>query len=114
MKKKHAHDMMVNEKSGDVMDTENRKALKRNEVLKAISEMCLLYDNLMALVFDRNPEATELLLNIILQRSDLKVLEVVGQREYKNPMSRRRSITVDIELLKRQVHILGMVPISYT
>ncbi len=50
----------------------------------------------MALVFDRNPEATELLLNIILQRSDLKVLEVVGQREYKNPMSGGRSITIDI------------------
>ena len=95
MKKKHAHDMMVNKKAGDVMDTKNRKVLKRNEVLKAVGEMCLLDDNLMTLVFDRNIEATELLLNIILQRSDLKVLEVVGQREYKNPMSRGRSIIVD-------------------
>ena len=78
------------------MDTESQKALKRKETLKAISEMCLLDDNLMTLVFDRNIEATELLLNIILQRSDLKVLEVVGQREYKNPMSGGRSITIDI------------------
>ncbi len=73
MKKKHAHGMIVNEKIGDVMATDNQKALKRKETLKAISEMCLLDDNLMTLVFDRNIEATELLLNIILQRSDLKV-----------------------------------------
>ena len=96
LKKKHTRDIIVKEKAGGVMDTENQKALKRKETLKAISEMCLLDDNLMTLVFDRNIEATELLLNIILQRSDLKVLEVVGQREYKNPMSGGRSITIDI------------------
>lgn len=96
LKKKHTRDMIVKEKAGDVMDTENQKALKRKETLRAISEMCLLDDNLMTLVFDRNIEATELLLNIILQRNDLKVLEVVGQREYKNPMSGGRSITIDI------------------
>lgn len=50
----------------------------------------------MTLVFDRNVEATELLLNVILQRDDLKVLEVVAQREYKNPMSGGCSITIDI------------------
>ena len=52
------------------MATDNQKALKRKETLKAISEMCLLDDNLMTLVFDRNIEATELLLNIILPRTD--------------------------------------------
>ncbi len=31
----------------------------------------------MTLVFDRNIEATKLLLNDILQRNDLKVLEIV-------------------------------------
>ena len=96
MKKKHAHGMIVNEKVGDVMATDNQKALKRKETLKAISEMCLLDDNLMTLVFDRNIKAAKLLLNIILQRNDLKVLEVIGQREYKNPMSGGRSITIDI------------------
>lgn len=39
---------------------------------------------------------TELLLNVILERNDLKVLEVVGQREYKNPIAGGRSITIDI------------------
>ncbi|MDE5700060.1 MAG: Rpn family recombination-promoting nuclease/putative transposase [Lachnospiraceae bacterium] len=88
--------MIFNEKVGDSMDTENQTELKKQETLKAIEKLCLLDDNLMTLVFDRNIEATELLLNIILQRSDLKVLEVVAQREYKNPMSGGRSITIDI------------------
>lgn len=96
MKKKYTHDMIINKKAGDVMAIEKRKVSKRKEALKAIGEMCLLDDNLMTLVFDRNTEAAELLLNIILQRNDLKVLEVVGQREYKNPMSGGRSITIDI------------------
>ena len=68
----------------------------RKETLSAISKLCLLDDNLMTLVFDRNIEATELLLNVILQRDDLKVLEVVAQREYKNSMPGGRSITIDI------------------
>lgn len=95
LKKEHAHDMIIDKKA-DGMAAENQKALKRKEVLKAISEMCLLDDNMMTLVFDRNTKAAELLLNVILQRTDLKVLEVVGQREYKNPMSGGRSITIDI------------------
>ena len=68
-------------------EEESQKALKKQEVLKAISEMRLLDDSLMTLVFDRNIKAAKLLLNIILQRNDLKVLEVSGQREYKNSMS---------------------------
>lgn len=78
------------------MGTEKQVDLKREETLKAIEQLCLLDDNLMVLAFDRNIEATELLLNIILQRKDLKVLEVVTQREYKNPVSGGRSITLDI------------------
>ena len=35
-------------------------------------------------------------MNIILQRNDLKVLEVVAQREYKNAMAGGRSIIIDI------------------
>ena len=83
-------------KVGDLMDTENQTGFTRKETLSAISKLCLLDDNLMTLVFDRNIEATELLLNVILQRDDLKVLEVVAQREYKNSMPDGRSITIDI------------------
>lgn len=78
------------------MEIQNQTDLKREEELEAIEKLCLLDDDLMTLVFDRNNEATELLLNIILQRNDLKVLEVVAQREYKNPMTGGRSITIDI------------------
>lgn len=69
---------------------------KEKSTLEAIEKLSLMDDNLMTLVFDRNTEATELLLNVILGRNDLKVLEVVGQREYKNPMPGGRSVTIDI------------------
>ena len=78
--------MILSEKAGDLMGADNQKQLERQETLKAIGKLNLLDDNLMTLVFDRNIEATELLLNVILQRNDLKVLEVVAQREYKNSM----------------------------
>lgn len=78
------------------MAVRNEIDLKRKEELEAIEKLCLLDDNLMTVVFDRNIEATEFLLNIILQREDLKVLEVVSQREYKNPMTGGRSIILDI------------------
>ena len=96
MKKRNSRDMIFNEKVGDLMDPKEQMDLKKEETLKAIRKLCLLDDNLMTLVFDRNIEATELLLNVILQRNDLKVLEVVAQREYKNPMPSGRSITIDI------------------
>lgn len=120
----------------------NQSDLKRQETLKAIETMSLLDDNLMTLAFDRNKEAAELLLHVILRRDDLTVLEVIAHREYKNPMSGGRSITIDIYArdkddkiydvevqrasaqdvrciistgrLKRQEHTLVMVPISYT
>jgi len=88
--------MIFNEEAGDLMDTKDQMGLKRKETLEAIRKLCLLDDNLMTLVFDRNIEATELLLNVVLQRKDLKVLEVAAQRAYKNPMPSGRSITIDI------------------
>jgi predicted transposase/invertase (TIGR01784 family) len=81
---------------GDLMGTKTMVDIEREEELQAISKLRLLDDDLMRLVFDKNIEATELLLNVILQRNDLKVLEVVVQREYKNAMAGGRSITIDI------------------
>lgn len=72
------------------------KGTKREKILKIIENLSLFDDDLMTLVFDKNILATELLLNIILQRNDLKVMEAVAQREYKNPMAGGRSITIDI------------------
>ncbi len=96
MKKGKIHDMIFCEKEGEMMGVGNQADLKRQETLKAIETLSLLDDDLMTLAFDRNIEATELLLNVILQRDDLKVLEVVAQWECKNPMSSGRSITIDI------------------
>ena len=94
--------MIFLEKEGGLMAAENRTDLKRKETLKAIETLSLLDDNLMTLVFDRNIEATELLLNVILQRDDLKVLEVVAQREYKNLLPDGRSLTIDIYAVDKE------------
>lgn len=66
------------------------------ETLEVVDKLCLFDDDFMSLVFDRNIEATEYLLNTIFERSDMKVIEVVGQREYKNPVVGGRCITIDI------------------
>ena len=87
---------------GNLMETKTMVDIEREEELQAISKLRLLDDDLMRLVFDKNIEATELLLNIILQREDLKVLEVVAQREYKNAMAGGRSITIDIYAIDRE------------
>jgi hypothetical protein len=67
-----------------------------DETLKTVDRLCLFDDDFMSLVFDRNIEATEFLLNTIFERDDLKVIEVIGQREYKNPVIGGRCITIDI------------------
>ena len=74
-------------------------AVKMNgeeENLELLEGFTLLDDEFMTIVFDRNTEATELLLNIILGRNDMEVTEVVAQREYKNPVTGGRSIKLDV------------------
>jgi hypothetical protein len=66
------------------------------EEQSAFENLRLMDDDFLSLVFDRNIEATEFLLHVILQREDLKVMEVVGQRDYKNPVVGGRSIRIDI------------------
>lgn len=65
--------MIFNEKADGLIGMGEQVDLKREETLKAIEQLCLLDNNLIVLAFDRNMEATELLLNVILQRNDLKV-----------------------------------------
>ena len=52
----------------------------------------------MSRVFDKNIEATELLLRIILKRK-IKVISVTGQEEMKNPAVGGRNITLDVHAL---------------
>lgn len=68
----------------------------KEEDLKLLEEFYLLDDFFMTIVFDRNISATEFVLNIILGRDDLEVIEVAAQREYKNPVPGGRSIRLDI------------------
>ena len=66
------------------------------ELNKAIDDMTLFDDDLMSKVFDGNKEATELLLRIILERDDIKVLRVKGQVDMRSPYVGGRSIRLDI------------------
>ena len=66
------------------------------ELDKVIDELTLFDDDLMSKVFDGNTEATELLLRIVLEREDIKVLRVKGQVEMKSPYVGGRSIRLDI------------------
>ena len=50
----------------------------REEDLRILEGFRLLDDDFMTMVFEENIEATELLLNIILERDDLRVTRVVA------------------------------------
>lgn len=51
-------------------------------------------DDFMSKVFDKNIEATQLLLNIILQRTDITVTSVIAQREFKTTIG--HSVRFDV------------------
>ena len=79
-----------------MLSVENKSEERKQELNKIIDGLSLLDDDFMSIVFDRNIEATEFLLNIILERDDMEVIEVIGQREYRNPVIGGRSIRIDI------------------
>lgn len=66
----------------------------REEDLRRLKNFRLLDDDFLGIVFNSDIEATELVLNIILDRNDLSVTSVVGQRELKKPIG--RSVRLDI------------------
>ncbi len=66
------------------------------EVVKIVEDLTLFDDELMSKVFDRNIEATELLLRIILERDDISVIRVKGQQDLKNPYPKGRNLKLDI------------------
>ena len=66
------------------------------ELEKTIDDLTLFDDDLMSKVFDKNVEAAELLLRIILERDDIKVIAVKGQVELKSPYPNGRNIKLDI------------------
>ena len=68
-------------------------ARKHEEDLRRLRGLRLLDDDFMQKVFE-DKACTELLLQIILKRADLKVLHVKGQQDIKNLQG--RSVTLDI------------------
>ncbi|SEA86599.1 conserved hypothetical protein (putative transposase or invertase) [Oribacterium sp. KHPX15] len=66
------------------------------ELEKAIDDLTLFDDDLMSKVFDGNIEAAELLLKIVLERDDIKVIRVKGQVELKSAYPGGRNIRLDI------------------
>ncbi len=66
------------------------------EVEKLVDNLTLFDDTLMSKVFDKNIPATTLLLQIILERDDIKVIKVKGQESLKNPYPKGRNLTLDI------------------
>lgn len=75
---------------------EEELQLDNRTVEQIVDDMDLFDDDLMSMVFDNNIPATELLLKIILKRDDITVINVVGQREFQNPVVGGRNIRLDI------------------
>lgn len=74
----------------------SRELQINKEDLQILEGFRLLDDYFMTMVFQENKEATELLLNILLKRGDIEVMEVITQKEEKNPIIGGRSIVLDI------------------
>jgi hypothetical protein len=72
------------------------KSIQKKSIDQIVDDLTLFDDDLMSMVFDGNIEATELLLRIILEQDDIKIITVVGQRELENPIVHGRNIRLDI------------------
>lgn len=70
------------------------RELQRQQDLERIKNFLLIDDDFMTKCFENNIEATELLLHIIMNKPNLKVLSVETQKEIKNLQG--RSIRLDI------------------
>ncbi len=71
---------------------------QKKRINKLVDDMTLFDDELMSHVFDKNIEATELILRIILE-DNIKVISVDGQDELKNPVVDGRNITLDVHAI---------------
>lgn len=88
--------MISFEKEGQITVDDSIKNDYNSRISQIVSNLTLFDDDLMSLVFDHNIEATNLLLRIILERDDINVIDVVGQRELENPIVDGRNVCLDI------------------
>ena len=79
-------------------DKNSKVTQNQDRINKLIDGLTLFDDDLMSRVFDKNIEATELLLRIILERK-IKVISVIGQEEMKSAAVGGRNITLDVHAL---------------
>ena len=79
-------------------DKNSRVIQNQDRINKLIDGLTLFDDDLMSRVFDKNIEATELLLRIILEKK-IKVISVNGQEEMKSAAVGGRNITLDVHAL---------------
>ena len=78
------HDNIKTGRGETMAEDKNSKVTQNQDrINKLIDGLTLFDDDLMSRVFDKNIEATELLLRIILERK-IKVISVIGQEEMKN------------------------------
>lgn len=78
------HDNMNLERGETMAEDKNSRVIQNQDrINKLIDGLTLFDDDLMSRVFDKNIEATELLLRIILERK-IKVISVNGQEEMKS------------------------------
>lgn len=70
------------------------------DIEKILDDLTLFDDDLFSRVFDKNIEATELFLGIVLERS-VKVVSVTGQAELKNHEVGKRNIVLDIHAIDK-------------
>ena len=82
------------------MDTEHKEYVKQEweRVNSLVDTLTLFDDELMGRVFDRNAEATELVLRLILGRN-IKVISVNGQEEIRNAKVGGRNIILDVHAI---------------
>lgn len=76
------------------MDISEKEQRRHEEDLQRLRGLRLLDDDFMSIVFGGNIETTQFLLNMILERTDVKVTEVTGQLQIKNDNG--RSVRLDI------------------
>ena len=75
--------------------TEKEKKRREKLLRKKIQKFRLLDDEFMSKVFEDDIDLTQFMLNIIMQRKDLAVLEAKGQVQIKNLQG--RSVRLDIK-----------------
>ncbi len=84
----------MNEKSQEITSLHSQKSVKTIKYADKIAKLCLLDDVFMTAVFDGDTTLTQLVVQIILGRDDLHVVQVTTQKELKN--LKGHSVRLDI------------------